>query len=148
MQLLIGYGSQLHSDDAVGQTVALALQKELPELEVLTAAQLLPEWAETISRAELVIFADASPELKAGEIACFSLDAAEQHTQNSSNSITHHCTPQSLLELAELLYGNRPPAWLYLLGSANLSLGENFSSALVVSIPVFKKAIRLKLREA
>jgi hydrogenase maturation protease len=145
MQLLIGYGSQLHSDDAVGQCVALALQKELPELEILAAAQLLPEWAERISVAELVVFVDASSELSAGEIAFFNLDANCPDGEATSTAISHYCTPQSLLELAEILYGKRPRAWLFLIGAADLSLGEGFSSAMSKSLPHLQESIRLKL---
>jgi hydrogenase maturation protease len=148
MQLLIGYGSQLHSDDAVGQCVALALQKELPDLEILAAAQLLPEWAERISVAELVVFVDASSELSAGEIAFFNLDTSDANCpvgEATSTAISHYCTPQSLLELAEILYGKRPRAWLFLIGAADLSLGEGFSSAMSKSLPHLLESIRLKL---
>ena len=60
--LIVAYGNPLRSDDGVGWVVAEELRRRLasPEVEVLRLQQLLPEVAESLSRADAVIFVDAS----------------------------------------------------------------------------------------
>ena len=55
--LIVAYGNPLRSDDGVGWVVAEELRRSLalPEVEVLRLQQLLPEVAESLSRAETVI---------------------------------------------------------------------------------------------
>src|SRR5215472_4005839 len=60
--LIIGYGNPLRADDGVGWRMACRLGELVRDepFEVLAVHQLTPELAEPISRAELVIFVDAS----------------------------------------------------------------------------------------
>ena len=70
--LIIAYGNPLRSDDGVGWIVAEELRRRLasPEVEVLQLQQLLPEVAESVSRAETVIFVDASCDGEPGGMRC------------------------------------------------------------------------------
>ena len=69
--LIVAYGNPLRSDDGVGWVVAEELRRRLasPEVEVLQLQQLLPEVAESLSRADTVIFVDASCDGEPGERA-------------------------------------------------------------------------------
>ncbi|MGB8912139.1 MAG: hydrogenase maturation protease, partial [Candidatus Sulfotelmatobacter sp.] len=70
--LIVAYGNPLRSDDGVGWIVADDLRQRLASsnVEVLQLTQLLPEVAESISRADTVIFVDASCEGEPGELRC------------------------------------------------------------------------------
>ena len=58
--LVIGYGNDLRSDDAVGQKVANAIAAwKLPQVTSLCVHQLTPELASFLATAELAIFIDA-----------------------------------------------------------------------------------------
>jgi hydrogenase maturation protease len=134
MWLVIGYGSTLHADDGFGPAVVEGVRARLPcgvPLEVIAGIQPVPEWAEPISRASGVIFVDASADLPPGQLQCVALtDEAPR-----ASTFTHHCTPQALLESAGLLYGHRPPGWLYAAGGANFTLGEALSAPVAAAVP-------------
>jgi hypothetical protein len=59
--LVIGYGNTLRGDDAVGQVVARALAGEaaIEGVEVIACHQLMPELAECIDAADMLLFITA-----------------------------------------------------------------------------------------
>jgi hydrogenase maturation protease len=136
MWLVIGYGSQLHVDDRFGPAVAEAVQATAdPTLvDVIVATQLTPELIEPISRAGGVIFVDAAIGGTPGRVECTSLGQTVAPAANST-ALSHHCTPEMLLEGANALYGHAPPGWLYVAGGENFELGETLS-------PCVEQAVR------
>jgi hydrogenase maturation protease len=130
--LVIGYGNILRCDDGVGWAAARRLTDQLPSdlASVLTAPQLLPELAETVSHAERVIFIDADAQLPAGEVRKLSLQPGPM----SGRTIGHHQTPEGMLRLAEELYGHAPHAELYSIGGADFSFGCTLSPAVQVAL--------------
>ena len=54
--LIIGYGNTLRGDDGAGRRVVEALADTLPPGAAVSLHQLTPEWAETISHVDHVIF--------------------------------------------------------------------------------------------
>ncbi|WP_224411099.1 hydrogenase maturation protease [Oscillatoria salina] len=123
MILVIGYGNDLRSDDAVGRRVAeVVSQWDLPDVTSISVHQLTPELSETLSGVEIAIFVDAST------------NGLEEVTVNpitpleSGFSLTHGCDPRSLLTLAQILYGNCPQAWLVQIPVSDLSIGESLSA--------------------
>ena len=76
--LVIGYGNPLRGDDGIGRHAAelLAGDPPLDGAEVLTSHQLVPELAEDISRASLVVLIDASLQ---GEPGSLSVRRIEPH---------------------------------------------------------------------
>ena len=59
--LLIGYGSTLRGDDAVGRhVVEIFAGRSLPNVTTISVTQLVPELAAQIATAQAVIFVDAS----------------------------------------------------------------------------------------
>jgi hydrogenase maturation protease len=105
--LVIGYGNPGRLDDGLGPAFAEQVQMmELPGVSVESNYQLNVEDAELISRFELVVFADAS------------VDAAEPFEFKPMQPVppvvgfsSHSITAESLLGLADELFGAAPPAY-------------------------------------
>jgi hydrogenase maturation protease len=106
--LIVGYGNPLRGDDALGLLAADRLRALLPEVAILTCHQLAPELAATLAECDAAIFLDATAEGTPGTVAVTRL--APQ--SSSAASLTHHVSPQTLLELAQTLYGHTPRALL------------------------------------
>lgn len=127
--LVIGYGSLLHSDDAVGQKVAEAVADwHMPEVTALATTQLTPDLAELISRAGEVFFVDAAikPIKPHKPRRCFGLIRL-QPAHDAYELGQHFGDPRTLLALAQVLYGRSPKAWLITIPGQNFDLGETLS---------------------
>src|SRR5262245_29107852 len=85
--LIIGYGNPLRADDGVGWQAARHLAELLRDepIEILALHQLTPELAEPISRADLIIFIDASNEGQPGSWKCERLEV----NTTPGNSLAH-----------------------------------------------------------
>jgi hydrogenase maturation protease len=122
--LVIGYGSELRGDDAVGRHVARqAAGWRRPEVRALSVHQLTPELAEPLSEADVAVFVDASADGVAGAVQLRRLDAAPGAAPG------HTSDPRWLLALTEALYGRRPEAWLVTVPASSFGLGEGLSAA-------------------
>ncbi len=118
--LVIGVGSDLHRDDAVGRRVAVEIERrELPGVTVRSTIQLLPELAEPIADAELVIVVDASTEVDT--VVTRPIVASEQRPGS------HDGSPAGLLGLVRDLGRPCPPALLVEVPVADLSLGDGLT---------------------
>ncbi len=106
--LIVGYGNPLRGDDALGLLAAEQLRMLLPDVEILTCQQLAPEMAATLAECDAAIFLDAAATGSPGTVAVTRLVPQS----SSAASLTHHVTPQTLLELAQTLYGHAPRALL------------------------------------
>ena len=122
MALIIGYGSPLRTDDALGGLIAEALGG-------ISVGQLTPELAQPISRADFVVFIDA----------CYGANAGTVHLERiepqSNTRFTHSSNPSALLSTAETLYGFAPPAVLISITGANFDYGDTLSPHLQVLLP-------------
>lgn len=108
--VIIGYGSPIRGDDAIGPLVADRLMEELESssvsvhsLHILTA-----ELIEELAGAELVIFLDASTDGPVGEVCCRPLAPVTE----AASSMAHSHSPGELLGWLQVLYGRRPEAYL------------------------------------
>jgi len=148
MWLVIGYGSPLHSDDRLGWAVSDRLETALDPAvaEIVTCTQLTPEWSEPISRADGVLFVDASAELPPGQIDCVELTDHALEVNAPGSIFTHHVTPQSLMDAACALYGHAPPGWLFSVGAANFDLGDMLSPEVADAIPALMELIGERIR--
>ena len=149
--LIIGYGNPLRGDDAVGFLAAERLQELVPSpvhdpevshtriaVEVLAVHQLTPELMEPISRADRVIFMDASAAGDPGTIHRRKLMPGKLgEAAMAAASFTHHADPAALLAGARSLFGNAPQAWLVTVS------GANFEFTGQLSAPVAKALDRL-----
>jgi len=141
-KLLIGYGNPLRSDDSIGQRIASFLLQEKRDFEVIVAHQLLPEFAEDISRFDFVLFVDASISVPCGELRFCDILGNDKTELD-----THFLTPSSLLELAKELYGLAPKASIAEIGICDDSLGEGLSEELESRLYEYIEKILLKMSE-
>ncbi|MDD1414691.1 hydrogenase maturation protease [Dolichospermum sp. ST_con] len=137
--IVIGYGNDLRSDDAIGQLIANTIKSwDLPNLTSLAVHQLTPELAEPLANTDLAIFVDACINSQFKEVQVQSLLPSELNTIN-----THISNPRSLLALSQMLYGHSLPAWLVTVPGVNFELGDRIS-------PIAEKGIQIaifKIRE-
>lgn len=131
--LIIGYGNPLRGDDGFGWHLARRLQKKCrdAEIEIIACHQLTPDLAEKISRAHDVIFADASNEPQADEVALRKLT----DEQPTGNDFSHHLNPPTLLKMARLLYDAKPrAAFLVTAPARELGYGEHLSPQMTAAL--------------
>lgn len=131
--LLIGYGNSLRSDDGLGPLAARMLAERLDgeAVDVITAQQLLPEFAEAISQARRVIFIDASAVGPAGEIMIREVQAQS----GGQDWLIHDFTPQMLLAYAQQLYDHAPRAILITVNGFSFDHGDQLSPSMKELLP-------------
>lgn len=130
--LVVGYGSPLRGDDAVGWRVAELLQADpqLSGVTVLARHQLTPELAEDVAAADVVVLIDASTE-PAGTVS-----VAPVVPLGPSNPLSHEVTPAALLALAERLYGRVPPAFVLSIGATSFAPDPHLSEPVSHALPL------------
>jgi hydrogenase maturation protease len=120
--LVIGYGSPIRGDDAIGPWVADRLSEMgLPDdVEVQARHILTAELVEDLHRAQCVVFIDAAADIMPGELRVRPLapDAGVMST------MAHFHDPRELLAWCEALYGRAPEAWLVTAGGAQWGYGH------------------------
>lgn len=109
--LIYGYGNPGRQDDGVGvmlveELEAWAKAEGLKGLAFDTNYQLNAEDALAVAEARAVVFVDAARE----GAEPFEFRRLEPRGEIAFS--THAMSPESVLALAEELYGARPPAWL------------------------------------
>jgi hydrogenase maturation protease len=130
--LIIAIGNPLRGDDGVAWHIADALEQRLPpEATLLTVHQLLPEIAEAASRAERVIFIDASLSHYPGEVVVMDVPAGAPGAMGG----THELDAAGLLALAARLFGAAPPATAVLVGGAAFDHSEALSPRVALAVP-------------
>lgn len=133
--LIIGIGNRLRQDDGFGPAVAAALRTQYrghSALTIVEAHQLLPEMAEWIGQAESVILVDAAvttdtADNEPGKLNCQKL---ERGHPKASRPISHFLTPESLISLTNLMYGETGE--IYLL----TGIGRDFEAGEALSPPM------------
>lgn len=127
--LVIGYGSPLRGDDALGMRVAERLAaRELPGTDVRALVQLTPELAADIAEARLAIFVDARAD--AGDGAGVQIRTIEPAATGAAGPLFAHVVePEVLLALARALFGRCPPAFLITAPAPECGLAEALSPA-------------------
>jgi len=143
-QLIIACGNTLRGDDGVAWRIAELLLETFqnPDVEILTAQQLSPELAHSISMAETVIFVDAAVEMLPGEIRLEAVEAGDALPWN----FTHAVSPGALLALTRSMYGTLPKETLLLtVGASSFAFSEELSQSVQRAIPEAIKKIRAVL---
>jgi hydrogenase maturation protease len=132
--LVIGFGSDLRGDDAAGRHVADAVERRaLAGVSVRTPSQLVPELVEPISRAERVVFVDAS--LDVDRVAVTPVEPRARSTDS------HRATPEELLGLAGALGLPCPPAFLVEIPARDLSLREGLDPRTAADVEIAVEAV-------
>ena len=130
--VVLGYGNTLRQDDGAGPAVAERLEGALARAggTCIAAHQLLPEHADALADARLVIFVDATLTEPAGSVHWHTLEAAasaSSDTPAAARPAGHHLRPEGVLTLARTLHGAHPQAKVVSIGAAALGHGTELS---------------------
>lgn len=113
--LVIGYGSPIRGDDALGPLVADQLETRIgadPLLSAWVEVQarhiLTAELVDDLARAERVIFIDAAIDTPPGRVQRRRLTP----DRGALSTMAHFHDPRELLAWCEALYGRASEAWL------------------------------------
>lgn len=106
-------------------------------MRVLTQHQLTPELAEDIAQAKAVIFADAALGLQSVAARPVSIDSSGRPAPQA-----HVSDPDSLIRLAQALFGRSPLAWLVTVPARNLDFGAPPSPEMATGVAAAVKEIR------
>jgi hydrogenase maturation protease len=133
VELIIGYGNPLRGDDGFGYRAA----ERIPG--GIAVHQLTPELMDLISRADRVVFLDATAEGVPGEIHRRPLAPAA-----SGRPFAHHATPETLLAGALALYGRAPEAILVTVTGGNFAVSDSLSSEVEAALDrVLEEVLRV-----
>lgn len=115
--LILGFGNQARGDDGAGPAVleALARRPWPPHVKLLTAYQLLPEFADRFAAVELVVLIDADARRAAGVITRIRVRPAANRDSG------HRWTAATLANLAKELHGRCGSVVAYTIGGADFS---------------------------
>ena len=107
---VIGFGSPIRGDDAVGPMAAERLEQIVASdnVQIITRHVLTTELIAEVSEATLVIFIDAATDGPIGEVLCRPLSG----DSTTAASMAHFFQPCELLAAARELYGNQPESFL------------------------------------
>ena len=139
--ILFALGNTFRGDDGVGWCIGCAVEQQLQRdgLTVVRARQLLPEHAEAINAANLVVFVDCSAIAAAGTVSTIAIEPAE----SLPRTFTHHLDPASLLRLTVDLYAHTPTrAVAITVGGESFELTDRLSKAARSAVPRALEAIR------
>ncbi len=130
--LVVAYGNTLRSDDGVAWRAAELLRPRLSPstADFVCTHQLVPEIAEDISRAEHVVFIDATVIGTPGEIDCTSID-----TNAIWDPSSHRLTPDQLVALCKYAYGAAPGATVVSIAGESFDHGEGLSASVESALP-------------
>jgi hydrogenase maturation protease len=131
--LIVGYGSPIRGDDAIGPLVADRLERDgVPAgVKVVSRHILTAELVADLVEHDRVVFLDAAVEGAPGEVRCRALapDAGAMST------MAHFLDPRELLAWCETLYGRVPETFLV------SACGASFDYANYVLTPTAEAAI-------
>ncbi|EXJ16972.1 hydrogenase maturation protease [Imhoffiella purpurea] len=116
--LIIGYGSPIRGDDALGPLAADRLgSADLPDhVQVISRHILTAELVADLVDKERVIFLDASVDAEPGEVRCRRLEPDSE----AVSTMAHFLDPRELLAWCQTLYGRAPESYLVSAGISSL----------------------------
>jgi hydrogenase maturation protease len=119
--LIIGYGSPIRGDDAIGPLAADRLEAEgVPDgVAVVSRHVLTAELVPDIAAADLVVFLDAATVGTPGEVQLQRL-TPDAH---AVSTMAHFLDPRELLAWTDVLYDRRPDAWLVSVAGVRFDYG-------------------------
>jgi hydrogenase maturation protease len=143
--LVIGIGNPLRGDDGVGWWLLaeLAAAAPVPGRTLRRVQQLTPELAAELAVAERALFVDAwlAPPGAGPRLLEETAEAAAGGGGPGAAG-SHHLTPATLLAMASLLFGRRPPAAQLLVPAFVLGHGDDLSAATRALLPAARRLLR------
>ncbi|HET6439865.1 MAG TPA: hydrogenase maturation protease [Anaeromyxobacter sp.] len=133
----LALGTPLRGDDGTGPAIAEGLSMTIPGLEVIEAAELLPEHAEAVAKADGAFFLDASAVGAPGEVRAQLL-----LPRSAGAALLHALTPEEVLGLARALFGRAPPAALVTIAGKDFAFGEGLSAEVRRSLPEARQRVK------
>lgn len=108
--LVIGYGSPIRGDDAIGPLAADRLEAGgvAGHVRVIARHILTADLVPDIAECDRVVFLDAAVDGPPGDVRCRRLTA----DPSAVSTMAHFLDPRELLAWCESLYGRSPEAWL------------------------------------
>jgi len=140
--LIIGIGNIGRGDDGLGSKMAdFVSGMKLDKVSIEYRYQLQVEDAQLVSEFPIVIFVDASKEKLPGGFSWKPCKPGDHYFYSS-----HMQSPETVLYLAETLYGKTPEAYTLAIEGKNWDLGEslsknaeqNFQEALAFFLPLLE----------
>jgi hydrogenase maturation protease len=124
-KLIIGYGNPLRGDDGVGWEIASRLAAIIPNgaAQIITVHQLVPELAEPVSEAELVVFIDAS---QSGDPGTWRCDEVKRRVL-PGDLLGHHFDACDLLACSRALFGASPRAFVVSLAAESFEFQDKLT---------------------
>jgi hydrogenase maturation protease len=144
--LVIGYGSPIRGDDAIGPLAAdaLAAGPLPPGLRVLSRHVLTAELAEDLAAVDRVIFLDAAAQGRPGEVRVRTLEP----DAHAVSTMAHFLDPRELLAWCDTLYRRAPRAWLVSAAGESFAYSSyRLGPAAAAALPVMLAEVR-RLAEA
>lgn len=136
--LVIACGNPLRCDDGVAWHAAEEISREVPSAKVICVHQLTPELAEEASRADIVIFIDATLDGEPGKVICHAISP-----DSASVRFSHYLAPAQVLALCNRLYGVEPRGFLLSISGEHFDHGSGLSPAAINAIPESLAAVML-----
>ncbi len=120
--LIIGYGSPIRGDDALGPLVADRLEQDGVPADVAVIARhiLTAELVADLAVVDQAIFLDAAVDLEPGAVRCQPLIP----TTSPASSMAHFLDPRELLGWCAALYGHAPDSVLITGGGASFDYAD------------------------
>jgi len=139
--LVIGYGSPIRGDDAIGPLAAdaLAAGPLPPGLVVLSRHVLTAELAESLAAVDRVIFLDADAQGQPGELRVQRLNP----DATAVSTMAHFLDPRELLAWCETLYQRVPQAWMVSVAGQSFDYASyRLSPAAMAALPLMLGEVR------
>jgi hydrogenase maturation protease len=140
MNLVVGIGNELRSDDGVGARVVRALP-ERRGLETAVVHQLTPDLVEALARADRVLFVDAH----ASETR---LRLVRLPEREPASGIGHALGPEALIAWTSAACGRAPEAWVLGIPAISFEIGESLSPDVERAVPMARQAVLAWLHQA
>jgi hydrogenase maturation protease len=124
--LVVGFGSTLRGDDALGRIVCQRLRSivDSARVKVIDQTAPTPELAAEVAAATLVVFLDASADGPADEVVTRRLNAT-----TLDHAMAHSLALGTIVELADRLYNRQPPAYLISFRGESFGISDNLLSS-------------------
>ena len=132
--VIIGYGSDLRGDDALGPIVARTLEPMLADRDdvlIEICQGLTPDLALLIAEATIVVFVDCSAEGPVGEIVRQTVEPIAK----SDLSMVHFLDPPALLTWTASLYGRAPQAVVLTVAGESFDISEELTPIVAATVP-------------
>jgi hydrogenase maturation protease len=142
--LLFACGNTLRGDDGVAWRIGCTVAQQVAghSLTVVMTRQLLPEHAEAISEADIVVFVDCSAVSAAGTVSSIRIEPADDRPR----ILPRQLDPGSLLRLAGELYERTPThAVAITIGGKSFEMTDCLSKPVKAAVPKALEAVRSAL---